>query len=249
MKKKTSSSSLIYGAHAVLAALRNPHRQCQLLLLSRGLSPEIEELLPKHPDLKIKHITPEEMSDQVGDQTVHQGIALKAAPLEQPYLEDIISGCPQQACVIILDQVTDPQNVGAIMRSAAAFRASAVIQQEMNAPDVTAPALVKAASGAVEEVPLINVTNLSRTMDTLKKAGFWCIGLDEQGQEPLHKVKLNGRVALILGREGKGLRQLTRETCDILAKIPTGEGFSTLNVSNATAVALYEWKRQYDISG
>ncbi len=246
MNKNKNAFPYIYGAHAVQAALKNPQRKCQLLLLSKGIAPEVEALLPQNPDIKVKHISPEDMMALLGRDTVHQGIALKASPLPQLHIEDVIANCSDQSCLLVLDQVTDPQNVGATMRSAAAFGAKAVIQQDKNAPNTTSPALIKAASGAVEEIPLVTVTNLSRALESLKKAGFWCIGLDEQGQETLPTVKLTGRVALVLGREGKGLRQLTRETCDILAKLPTGKGFSTLNVSNAAAVSLYEWRRQHD---
>jgi 23S rRNA (guanosine2251-2'-O)-methyltransferase len=244
MKQRSSHQNLIYGAHAVLAALRNSKRICHALWASKGMSPEIELAVKSHPDLDIRSASAEELDRLVGEQSVHQGLVLKASQLQQPYIEDVMRDCPDDACVIILDQVTDPHNIGAIMRSAAAFGAMAVIQQELNAPDANNSTICKTASGAVEEIPLVSVINIARTMEDLKKAGFWCIGLDEMGKDKLDKANLSGKVAFVLGREGKGLRPLIRGTCDILSHLPTSEGFSTLNVSNAAAVSLYEWRRQ-----
>lgn len=235
---------MIYGAHAVLAALRNPNRTCHALWASKGLSPEIEQAIKDHPSLEIYVADANELDRLVGEQSVHQGLVLKVSQLSQPYIEDILKDVPQNACVIILDQVTDPHNIGAIMRSAAAFGAIAVIQQELNAPDANNATIAKTASGAVEEIPLVSVTNISRTMEDLKKEGFWCIGLDETGKDKLDRANLTGKIAFVMGREGKGLRPLIRGTCDILAHLPTTESFSTLNVSNAAAVSLYEWRKQ-----
>lgn len=228
----------------MLAALRNPKRTCHSLWVSKGFSPEIEQAIKSHPKLEIHSVDNFELDRLVGEQSVHQGLVLKASPLSQPYIEDVLKDTPEEACLLILDQVTDPHNIGAIMRSAAAFGALAVIQQELNAPDANNATIAKTASGAVEEIPLVSVTNISRTMEDIKKAGFWCIGLDEMGKEKLDKANLKGKIAFILGREGKGLRPLIRNTCDILSHLPTTESFSTLNVSNAAAVSLYEWRRQ-----
>lgn len=244
MKHTSSHNSFIYGAHAVLAALRNPKRTCLVLWASKGLSPEAEQAIKLHPDLDLRFTNAEELDRLVSEQSVHQGLVLKTSPLQQPYIEDVLNDCPDDACVIILDQVTDPHNIGAIMRSAAAFGAIAVIQQELNAPDANNPTIAKTASGAVEEIPLVSVVNIARTMEDMKKAGFWCIGLDEMGKDRLDRANLKGKVAFIMGREGKGLRPLIRGTCDILSHLPTTESFSTLNVSNAAAISLYEWRRQ-----
>lgn len=244
MKQRINRHNLIYGAHAVTAALRNPHRVCQTLWASKGLSPEIEVAIKAHPKLEINYVSADELDNMVGEESVHQGLVLKASPLKQPFIEDILADMPEQACLIILDQVTDPHNIGAIMRSAAAFGARAVIQQELNAPDANNTTIAKTASGAVEQIPLVSVVNIARTMEDLKKQGFWCIGLDETGKDKLDKVNLSGKVALIMGREGKGLRPLIKSTCDILSHLPTTDTFSTLNVSNAAAVSLYEWRRQ-----
>ena len=176
---------------------------------------------------------------------VHQGVAALVEPLEQP---DILEVCDQaasagSALVLILDQVTDPHNVGAILRSAAAFGARAVIVTERNAASESGT-LAKSASGALEHVPLVPVTNLARAMAQLKEAGFWCIGLAAEASQTLADIDLSGRIAIVLGAEGAGLRRLTRDNCDKLARLPTQGPIGQLNVSNAAAIALYEVARR-----
>ncbi len=176
---------------------------------------------------------------------VHQGWALDADPLEQPDLDTLLDtiGRADPAVIILLDQVTDPHNVGAILRSAAAFGAAGVVVAAHNAPPITA-ALAKAASGALELVPLARVVNLARALDRLKEEGFWCCGLDETGDTDFAALDLGPRVGLVLGAEGGGLRRLVREHCDRLARLPTRPELPSLNVSNAAAVALYELARR-----
>jgi 23S rRNA (guanosine2251-2'-O)-methyltransferase len=169
-------------------------------------------------------------------------VALLSEPLREPALEDIVAEAGERALLVLLDRVSDPHNVGAVLRSAAVFGAQAVVVPEYGAPEITG-ALAKAASGAVEHVPLVRVVNLARAMDALKEAGFWCVGLDEEAERGLAGASPGGRVALALGAEGAGLRRLTRERCDLLARLPARGAIKSLNVSNAAAVALYELTR------
>ncbi|MFL5333339.1 MAG: TrmH family RNA methyltransferase, partial [Geminicoccaceae bacterium] len=173
----------------------------------------------------------------LGRDTTHQGLALLADPLPIPSLAQVLD---RPGPLIVLDQVTDPRNVGAILRSAAAFGAAAVIAQDRNAPDETG-ALAKAASGALETVPLLRAVNIARTLIALKAAGVWVVGLDAGAGKPLSGPALaERRAALVLGAEGTGLRRLTRDTCDEVAGLAMKESMESLNVSAATAVALYE---------
>lgn len=176
--------------------------------------------------------------DLFGAEAVHQGIAAQVSTLPSLALETITSQTSPKDLILMLDQVTDPHNVGAILRSAAAFGARAVITQERNSPDVDSPILAKTASGALEHVPLITVTNLARALGSLKKAGYWVAGLDERGT-PLPQANPPRPLVVVLGAEGKGLRPLIQKECDVVLCLPTKDIFSTLNVSNAAAVALY----------
>jgi len=246
-----SGRPLLYGKHAVLAALANPERKIHSLMLTPENRDSMQSELQKaiksgeHGDIEIIAMAKRDIEDRLPPEAVHQGIALEVEPLRGLHLEDILDKCENipRATLIILDQATDPHNIGAILRSAAAFGAAAVIVQDRHAPDIT-PAMAKAASGALERVALIRVTNLARAMDKAKAAGFWCIGLDGQASATLAEADMSGRVALILGAEGGGLRRLTRETCDFLVKVPMTGAVESLNLSNAAAIALYERVRQ-----
>ncbi|TAL01326.1 MAG: RNA methyltransferase, partial [Rhodospirillaceae bacterium] len=181
---------------------------------------------------------------QFGAGAVHQGIAVLAHPLE-PDLADVLDHAEPltQACIVVLDQVTDPHNVGAILRSAAAFGAIAVLAPDRGAPDESG-AMAKSASGALDAIPYIKGVNLVRLLEQLKEHRFWLVGLDAAAKAELADVDLTGRVALVVGAEGEGLRRLVGETCDHMARLPISEAMESLNVSNAAAVALYEWTRQ-----
>ena len=199
-------------------------------------------------DVEVETMDRSHLEALLPDGAVHQGLALQAEPLPPTFLEDVLAEVPPApdggaTVVVVLDQVSDPHNVGAVLRSAAAFGARAVVLPEHGTPSSTAT-LAKAASGALELVPLVRVTNLARALDKLKETGFWCVGLEEGGEKLLTELDLSGRVALVLGAEGEGLRRLTRERCDFLARLPTRDPLGSLNVSNAAAVALYEVARR-----
>lgn len=242
---------MLYGKHAVLAALANPQRKIHALLLTpesrHALQNDLQGAMDTgdHLDILITTQAKRDLEERLPDGAVHQGIALEAEQLRGLHMEDILERTEndRRATLIILDQATDPHNIGAIVRSAAAFGAAAVIIQDRHAPDITS-AMAKAASGAMERVALVRVTNLARAMEKAKAAGFWCIGLEGQASATLAEADLSGRVALVLGAEGAGLRRLTRENCDLLVKVPIGEAVESLNLSNAAAIALYEKTRQ-----
>ncbi|MEA2755876.1 MAG: rRNA (guanosine2251-2-O)-methyltransferase [Aliidongia sp.] len=233
----------LWGRHAVLAALANPARKLLRLVATEDNAAELQALGGPAPQILGK----DELQRLLPPSAVHQGMALVAKPLRPLGIEDVIEGLDGRAdaVVVVLDQVTDPHNIGAVLRSAAAFGAAALIVPDRNAPDISGT-LAKSASGAVEHVPLVRVVNLNRTLDQLKKAGFWTVGLDGAAERTLASHKLSGRVCLVLGSEGEGMRRLTRESCDLMAKLPTGGPIASLNVSNAAAIALYELVRKGD---
>lgn len=236
----------VYGRHPVTAALANPDRHWRRLAALTGQEDEAKALVAKARAQRrgdgdpISVLDRRGMAALVGEDAVHQGLALEAEPLEAPDLDDVLRAAAMapRAIVIVLDQVNDPHNVGAILRAAAAFGALGVVVAAHGAPPATG-ALAKAASGALELVPLIPLVNLARTLERLKADGFWCCGLDERAPLLLAEVELGPRVALVLGAEGDGLRRLVRESCDYLARLPTAPAMPSLNVSTAAAVALY----------
>ncbi|MBY0272018.1 MAG: 23S rRNA (guanosine(2251)-2'-O)-methyltransferase RlmB [Alphaproteobacteria bacterium] len=240
MKKRFPKSSQdscrlwLWGTHACLAALQNPKRQCYRLFLTEGATKEFP------PSPKAQIVDPVSLSRMLPESAVHQGVAMEVAPLSEPPFHELRK--KEKGVLIILDQVTDPYNVGAIIRTARALGALGVIMTDRHAPPLGG-VLAKAASGALDQLPLWKVTNLARTLDELKDFGFWTVGLDERGDQILSHSILPERVALIMGAEGEGLRRLTQEKCDYLVKLPTDSAFSTLNVSVATALALYELTR------
>ncbi|MDP3531785.1 MAG: 23S rRNA (guanosine(2251)-2'-O)-methyltransferase RlmB [Alphaproteobacteria bacterium] len=246
-KKDTpkSNQDWIYGLHACKYALSNTKRIIQKVLLTTEIYDTFmaEQLLPDHIPYELRSGL--EIAKNLPPQAVHQGIAIQSKALAQPSLEEFLieHENTENLCVVILDQVTDPHNIGAIMRTASAFGAHAIITTDRGTPPLTGT-IAKSASGAVEFLPFIRVTNLARGLDMLKKIGFWVVGLDENGEKFLHEHDLKGKIGLLLGAEGPGLRRLSLESCDYLAKLPTVPPIGCLNVSNAAAIGLYEYKKQ-----
>ncbi len=226
----------IFGIHAVEAALGNPGRTVHRLLLTdnaeRRLRPRLEMRQLAH-----ERVSPRDLDRQLGPETVHQGALLETDPLPEPTLSELLH-LTETRPLLVLDQVTDPHNVGAILRSAAVFGAAGLVITRRHSPPLDGT-LAKSASGALEHVPVHLAQNLARAIAEIKDIGATVIGLDGDAPERLEELVLPGRTALVLGAEGKGLRQLTRESCDRLARISTDGPFASLNVSNAAAIALH----------
>ena len=224
---------ILYGWHTVAAALANPERRIRKLWLSENAA---RRLADDNIDTRVtpEIVRPSLIDQRLGPDAVHQGLLAEADPLPSPDIETL----PQDGIVLVLDQITDPHNVGAIMRSAAAFAVKAIVTTARHSPEATG-VLAKAASGALEHVPFVTVQNLARGLAALKERGFLVIGLDSSGDDDLAALPLRRPLALVLGAEGKGLRQLTKETCDHVARLDLPGAIQSLNVSNAAAVALY----------
>ncbi len=234
-----SGAVWIYGQHPVAAALANPQRRLRRLLLTEEAEASLAAALPPPWPQAHERMDRARLDQLLGRDTVHQGAAVLADPLPQPQLATVLE---RPGPLLVLDQVTDPRNVGAILRSAAAFGVAGVIVQDRHAPEETG-ALARAASGALETVPMIRAVNLARTLVALKAAGLWTVGL-AAGQKALRGTELaQRRVVLVLGAEGEGLRRLTRDTCDELAGLAMPGTMESLNVSAAATVALYELTR------
>jgi 23S rRNA (guanosine2251-2'-O)-methyltransferase len=254
-RPELSEGLWLYGVHPVLEALANPARTCRRLLLTEDAARRFGDRIARTmAERQARGAPPAPAAEQraraeiagfLPDGAVHQGLALLAEPLAPPAFEDVLERLsarppgPDRAVILVLDQVTDPQNVGAVLRSAAAFGAAALVTTQRHAPPESG-ALAKAASGALEHVPYVGVTNLARALAALKDSGCWILGLAGEAERPLAAADPDGPVALVLGAEGPGLRRLTREACDLLARLPTRPPIDTLNVSTAAAVALYE---------
>ena len=185
------------------------------------------------------------MDKLVSADAVHQGFVALAEKLPNARIEDICDEAEKyENCrLLILDQVTDPQNIGAIVRSCAAFGSLAMIVQDKNSPQESG-AMLKAAAGTYENMPICRVTNLSRAIEQLKKAGFWIVGMDGYAKTNIDKLDKNGRLAMVMGSEGKGMRRLIEESCDVTVRLPIAENVESLNVSTAAAVVLYELSRK-----
>lgn len=223
-----------WGKHAVAAALDNPDRR----VLKAWTTREAANFMQFPPDVIVTMAEVTDLARLVPHDAPHQGVVIEVEPLEDIWLGDVLADAPEKATLLVLDQVTDPHNVGAILRSAAAFGAIGIVTQDRHSP-IEGGALAKAASGALERVPWVRVVNLARALEEIAEAGFWRIGLAGEAQTELKDALGPQRVALVLGAEGPGMRSNTREHCDALAKLPISDAVESLNVSNAAAVSLY----------
>lgn len=233
----SDENDVIYGAHPVEEALKNPKRKIVKLTCTLNGAERLKaftQLLGITPEI----VNPKVLDRKVEPDAVHQGMILEAKALRQPQLSEI----EQSGVVVMLDQVTDPHNVGAILRTCAAFQVTAVVTTARHSAEASG-VLFKAASGAYEHVPFVKVTNLARAMEELRDAGFRLVGLDSEAEIALGAIDKTPPLVLVLGAEGKGLRELTRKNCDVVAKLDFSGAIRSLNVSNAAAVALYALTR------
>ena len=230
----TANRPRLWGKHAVAAALDNPSRTIRRAWATR----DVAAFMQFPPDLPVTLAEALDLARMVPHDAPHQGVVIEADPLEEVWLGDVLHECGERSVLLVLDQVTDPHNVGAILRSAAAFGAVAIVTQDRHSPPESG-VIAKAASGALERVPWVRVVNLARALEEIAEAEFWRIGLAGDADTDLKDALGPPRVALVLGAEGPGLRQNTREHCDALARLPISEAIESLNVSNAAAVALY----------
>ena len=228
-----------WGRHAVTAALANPARTVRRMWGTREALAELA--LPAV--IPVTYADVADLGRLVPADAPHQGLVIEVDPLDEIWLGDLLEqGAGDRRPLVVLDQVTDPHNVGAVLRSAAAFDALGLVTQDRHAPPESG-ALARSASGALELVPWVRVVNLARALDEIGEAGFWRIGLSGAGKRPLGQAIGEARVALVLGAEGEGMRQNTEAHCDELARLPISPRVESLNVSNAAAIALYEAAR------
>jgi 23S rRNA (guanosine2251-2'-O)-methyltransferase len=223
-----------WGKHAVAAAIGNPERK----ILKAWATREAAGSMQFPSDVAVTLADVADLGRLVPHDAPHQGIVIEAEPLDEVWLGDLLAGAGDRAVLLVLDQVTDPHNVGAILRSAAAFGAIGIVTQDRHSPP-EGGVIAKAASGALERVPWARVVNLARALEEVGEAGFWRIGLAGDADTDLKEALGPPRVALVLGAEGPGMRQNTREHCDAVARLPISNSIESLNVSNAAAVALY----------
>jgi 23S rRNA (guanosine2251-2'-O)-methyltransferase len=224
---------ILYGWHTVTMALQNRQRRIRKLFVTENAARRLTE---ENIETRVtpEMVRPSQIDARLGPDAVHQGLLAEADPLPSPDIETLAL----DGMVLVLDQITDPHNVGAILRSAAAFAVKAIVTTARHSPEATG-VLAKSASGALELVPLVTVQNLARALTRLNERGFMTVGLDSEGSENLSAVELRQPLALVLGAEGKGLRQLTRETCKAVARLDMPGEIKSLNVSNAAVLALY----------
>lgn len=228
-----SSATLIYGFHAARAALVAGRRTFIAMHATEAAANKLALDITR-AGLQPRIVTTDELTRRLGANAVHQGVLLEAGPIEPIDLSEIVD---RSGIVLVLDQITDPHNVGAILRTAAAFGVDALVTTTRHAPDFTG-VVAKAASGGLDHVPIAEVTNLARALEELGQMGYFRVGLDSEGPMSFEQIALPRPVALVLGAEDKGLRRLTRENCDALARLDMPGAIKSLNVSNACAVAL-----------
>ena len=233
---------ILYGRHAVLSALQNPQRKIFKLLCTKENADEIKRVAPNQP---FNIVERKDIDRLFSNDAVHQGFALYCSELPSYSIEEIIAlANKKETChILILDQVTDPQNIGAIIRSCVAFECLALILQDKNSPSETG-AMVKSSAGTIEYLPICRVTNLSRCIERLKEAGFWIVGMDGYAKQNISQVDKSGKIAVIMGSEGKGMRRLVEEACDINVRLPINEKVESLNVATAAAIVLYELNKK-----
>src|SRR6266545_3253521 len=237
-KRSGDGAAILYGWHTVKAALENPARRIRRLYATANAARRLAEdgvALAVEPEI----VRPDAIAHRLGPDAVHNGLLAEADPLPSPELDEL----EPQGIVLVLDQITDPHNVGAILRTAAGFAVAAIVTTARHSPEATG-VLAKSASGALEYVPIVTVQNLARALETLRERGYLLVGLDSTGDCDLGDAELRAPLALVLGAEGKGLRQLTRATCDRVARLDLPGRIKSLNVSNAAALALYVASKQ-----
>jgi 23S rRNA (guanosine2251-2'-O)-methyltransferase len=235
--REDDEATVLYGWHPVVEALRNGRRRVRRLLATENSARRLQEEVP---DLSVEPqlVRPGDISRLLEADAVHQGLYLEADPLPSPSLDDL----PAAAMILALDQITDPHNVGAIVRTAAAFQVDAILTTARHSPSATG-VLAKSASGGLEHVPFVIVRNLAEALIGLGERGFLRVGLDSDGDKPLDGIEVRRPLVVVLGAEGKGLRQRTRECCDVIGRLDVPGAIKSLNVSNATAIVLYALTR------
>ncbi len=242
-RSNNANNCILYGRHPVMSAISNPHRTINTIFVTKETSEEAKQacIKTKRDTNIIKIIDKKEIEQLLPRDSVHQGFAAKVHPLPEYSIEEICDlAQTQENChILILDQVTDPQNIGAIIRSCVAFDTLALIVQDKNSPTENGT-MAKASAGMIEHLPICRVTNLSRAIEQLKHAGFWTIGMDGYASSTISELKKGGKNAIIMGSEGKGMRRLVEESCDITVRLPISEKVESLNVSTAAAIVLYE---------
>ena len=247
---RPNKSLLLWGKHAVTAALENSDREIYEIFFTEHTQNNIQNLVKSRLSfseankIKLNALSSKDLAALLPDHSVHQGFAAIVGELDDRGLDFLINRTHSSECtfIVVLDQVTDPHNLGAVIRSAVAFSVDAIIVHDRSTPRLDG-ALGKAASGALEHIPIIRTKNIARAIDKLKKAEFWCIGLSDDAQNDLSSLSVHTRTAVVLGAEGEGLRRLTRDSCDNLARLPTSFTFPTLNISNAASITFYEIRK------